>query len=524
MSGTGTNTPAGTRSTLVSLALAVLVGASIGLAIGRFLPPDSHAAATGAASAAAPRVIEHDAAGADRVLFDPAAPEVSSPRAVHAEAPTIPLWQLAPFVALLASIALMPFVAPKWWGVRYGEVALALGGLTAGCFLARYGAFGRHAMLHAVREYVSFIALVGGLYVVSGGILVQVRGRATPLVNTGLLAFGALLANLVGTTGASVLLLNPFIRLNQGRIRSIHIVMFIFIVSNCGGALTPIGDPPLYLGFLNGVPFTWTAVHLFPMWATCVGALLLIFLLIDSMFVPPPPDDPRRFGVTIAGAPAMAALVIIVAGVFIDPGLEAAFGITGVPVGPLVQVLVAAGAWLLADRKIQAANRFSFHPVREVGLLFVGIFATMAPALWYMVQNGPRFGLVSPAQYYFATGSLSAALDNAPTYLNFLQMALGTLHIPADPEGVRRVLAHSYTVVGPGGEASRFTGNELIAAISLGAVFFGAMTYIGNGPNFMVKAIAEDEGVPMPGFLGYVLRAAVILFPVLLLVRWLFLR
>jgi Na+/H+ antiporter NhaD/arsenite permease-like protein len=291
--------------------------------------------------------------------------------------------------------------------------------------------------------------------------------------------------------------------------------MFIFIVSNCGGALTPIGDPPLYLGYLKGVPFEWTLLHLWPMWAVCIGMLLAIFFAIDTFisrkhpFKPAEGTEIERTSVRVRGTSGMIALGLIILGVFIDPMLKAFAGIEGYPIGPTFQIAVAIGAYFVANREIHKANSFNFEPVKEVGLLFIGIFATMAPALGFLAAHGHALGLDSPTAFYFGTGALSGVLDNAPTYLNFLQVSFGDQQINAD--SVQTYLADD-------------TGLHILTAISLGAVFFGAMTYIGNGPNFMVRAIAESSGLRMPSFFGYLLRSIVLLLPVLVVIWAIFVR
>lgn len=444
--------------------------------------------------------------------------------------PTVAPWLLAPFVLLLASIALMPFIHTRLWHDHYPKFALALGAFTASYYLSAYTmpapqgplSHGQDQILHALREYYSFIALVGGLFVVSGGILLDLRGRATPLRNTLLLAAGSLLANLVGTTGASMLLIRPFMRINRGRLRSLHIVFFIFIISNTAGSLTPIGDPPLYLGFLKGVPFFWTTAHLLGDWAFTVGLLLALFAFLDWRIGPatretgtPTTTDPRAEhliaqelhalpGLHIRGPIGITALILMIAGVFIDPLIERLTGYHGFPIGATFQLAVAAASYRLAPREILRENDFSFAPVKEVAVLFLGIFLTMSPALAYLSAHGDALGIHSPTAFYFGTGILSAFLDNAPTYLNFLQVALpGAM----TPDAVRDFIA-------------THRGAITLDAISTAAVFFGAMTYIGNGPNFMVKSIAESAGVRMPSFLGYLARAGLFLLPILLL-HWL---
>jgi Na+/H+ antiporter NhaD/arsenite permease-like protein len=322
-----------------------------------------------------------------------------------------------------------------------------------------------------------------------------------------------------------MLLIRPFMRMNEGRLRPIHIVMFIFIVSNCGGCLTPIGDPPLYLGYLKGVPFSWTMLNLWPMWIVCVGALLAVFFVIDAAIGPgQAPESSTQRGPLVVGVPAVICLALLVAGVFIDPALDRLAGLHGVPVGATFQLIVAISAHFLTRPSIHLSNAFSFHPVEEVGFLFAGIFLTMMPALGYLEANGSRLGIETPGEFYFLAGALSAMLDNAPTYLNLLQTAMGALHLPPDAQGALRFISSNYEVIHPGGRVARFQGAVVLESISLAAVFFGAMTYIGNGPNFMVKAIAEAGGVKMPSFFAYLGLASAILLPVLLVIWAIFVR
>jgi Na+/H+ antiporter NhaD/arsenite permease-like protein len=433
--------------------------------------------------------------------------------------PIIPLWAVIPFGTLLAAIALMPFISERIWHRHFPDFAFGLGGLVLGWVMKAFpqpmanghGTVGGHAVLHAFIEYYSFVALVCGLYVVSGGVLINLRGRATPLMNVALLAFGALFANLVGTTGASMLLLRPFMRVNEGRLRPIHIVFFIMIVSNCGGLLTPIGDPPLYLGYLKGVPFTWTLMHLWNEWALVVGMLLALFFIVDSRIRPTGQlRDVERFGVSVSGTPGLICLALMIVGVFIDPLLKSRLGIEGYPIGATFQLLVAGASYALADRRTLEANQFSFFPVKEVSLLFLGIFLTMIPALGYLSVNGQKLGVDSPSAFYFVTGALSAVLDNAPTYVNFLQIALGPVDINA--ASINALLTQEDS------------GRHTLAAISSGAVFFGAITYIGNGPNFMVRTIASSAGVKMPGFFGYMGWTLLILLPILIINWAIFIR
>lgn len=426
----------------------------------------------------------------------------------------IPMWLVVPFALLLLCIAICPLISPRAWHRHFPDVAFVLGSLIGSYYLFGFtmpghGAltYGQYKVVHSLVEYYAFIALVGGLYIVCGTILVDLRGRAGPASNTVFLLLGAILANIIGTTGASMLLIRPFMRANEGRLRPLHIVFFIFIVSNCGGSLTPIGDPPLYLGYLKGIPFEWTLFHLWKSWLATVGALLVVFFVYDSVIE-------RRAGASTAPASLIPKFSIrakplsfillagMIAAVFIDPLLSAKFGISDIPIGATVQIIIAVIAFVTADKEILSRNDFSFFPVKEVGLLFAGIFLTMIPALGYLASHGSELGLTSPTAYYYGTGVLSAVLDNAPTYLNFLQIAL-------TPQDVDRTTLAAFI--------STMDGQLRLIAISTGAVLFGAMTYIGNGPNFMVRTIAESAQVKMPSFFGYALWAIAILLPILVL-------
>ena len=408
-----------------------------------------------------------------------------------------------PFVVLLAAVAVAPFVDHHWWRRHYAKVSVALGGMTALYYLYWLRDYAR--LLHAAQDYVGFMALIGSLYVVSGGIHLRVAGRATPGVNALFLLVGAVLANLMGTTGASVLLIRPFLRLNRGRAEAFHVVFFIFIVSNVGGCLTPLGDPPLFLGFLKGVPFWWVLRHCGPAWLVGVGSLLAVFYVWDRHGFRRAPDEVRSCAQAgdswhFDGLHNLAFLAVVLGGVFIER-----------PVGLREILLLAAalGSYLTTSHRVHRANRFSLEPIEEVGWLFVGIFLTMIPVLDYLAARGPVLSVGTNLSFFWLTGGLSGVLDNAPTYLALLAAALGRDGLSLDSRAdLARFLAAS-----PG----------TLAAISLGAVFFGAMTYIGNGPNFMVRAIAEQAHVRPPGFFRYVWRYALpVLVPVFLLVSLLF--
>ncbi len=409
-----------------------------------------------------------------------------------------PAWLLAPFGLLLLAIALGPVAFPHFWHRRYPLVAVALGAVSVGFYLVHDAT----PLLHAAEEYLGFIALIGSLYLVSGGIHIRVKGEATPLVNCLFLLIGAVLANFIGTTGASMLLIRPWIRMNRYRVTAFHIVFFIFIVSNVGGCLTPIGDPPLFMGYLKGIPFWWVFEHCWQGWAVTVSGLIAIFYFVDrANFLRAPRDvrekETAREEWAFRGLGNLAFLAIIL------------FAVLRLPMWwrEGAMLLAALGSWLTTPRAVHEMNHFDFAPLKEVAWLFAGIFATMTPALAYLQASPPP--LASDLSYYWATGALSGVLDNAPTYLAFLATALGQQHLAlSDPT---HVLTFAHTHAGT------------LEAISLGAVFFGAMTYIGNGPNFMVKAIAQHAKVSTPTFLGYTLRYALpILLPFLTLVGILF--
>jgi Na+/H+ antiporter NhaD/arsenite permease-like protein len=431
----------------------------------------------------------------------------------------IPLWLTIPFGLLLLLIAVMPLTHARLkhlWEHYYGHAAVGLGLAVVAYYLLRVP-FGGAVVLHTVHEYFSFICLMGSLFVVAGGIHIKVKGEATPFENVVFLAIGAVAASLIGTTGASMVLIRPYIRMNKIRISAYHVVFFIFIVSNCGGALTPIGDPPLFLGYLRGVPFFWLINQVLFEWLAAIGAILVVFYVLDRRAYARVAravrhqiegQDVWRF----EGGLNVLLLFVIIGAVFL-------------PERWFARELAMLGAAVLSFRftpaVVHAENHFSFGPIKEVALLFAGIFLTMMPALGYIDAHGDEFGVRRPLQYYVAAGSLSSVLDNAPTYATFLRLAEATARKtrPADfppkssteNEVVAVLLRHADDA-------------RLVVAISLGAVFFGAMTYIGNGPNFMVKSISESAGVKVPTFFGYILKYSLpVLLPILLVCGWLFL-
>jgi Na+/H+ antiporter NhaD/arsenite permease-like protein len=354
------------------------------------------------------------------------------------------------------------------------------------------------SLVHAARDYVSFIVLLGGLFVISGGIFLEGNLEATPRTNAVILGLGAILASFVGTTGASMLLIRPLLQTNRERKHVAHtVVFFIFLVSNVGGCLTPLGDPPLFLGYLQGVPFTWT-FRLFVPWLFTTTLVLAVYALWDrrAHAREARADLKRDFyevrRLRVGGKENLALL----------GGVLGAVAFLGAPWRELVIVGLSVLSYARTDPELRKANRFTFHPILEVAALFAGIFVTMLPALDILRARGAELGVRAPWQFFWATGALSSFLDNAPTYLTFLALAQG-LGQPAEVVGV---------------------SHATLVAISLGAVFMGANTYIGNGPNFMVRSIAEERGVKMPSFGGYMLYSFGVLVPVFLLVTLVFFR
>ena len=438
-----------------------------------------------------------------------------------------PLWGL-PFAGLLLSIAVMPLLAPSFWHHHFGKVSAAW---TLAFFLPFALIFGPAlagtSLVHAlVAEYIPFIILLTALFTVAGGIYIRGNLHGSPGLNAGLLLIGAVLASFMGTTGASMLMIRPLIRANDNRVRTAHIVVFfIFIVSNAGGSLTPLGDPPLFLGFLKGVDFFWTLEQIFPETLFLIGGLLAIFYALDSWYyrkegvlpVDPTPDTGRlgfdgAFNfVLLAG---VAGLVLL-SGFWKSPVVLDVYG-TEVGLPGLVRdaglIAITFLSLKLTADKVHKDNQFSWGPMVEVAKLFAGIFLTIIPVIAMLkAGTGGPFGAIvsavtrpdgqpNPAMYFWASGALSSFLDNAPTYLVFFNTAGG------DPAALMTTYAST------------------LAAISAGAVFMGANTYIGNAPNLMVKAIAEDRGVRMPSFFGYMVWSGACLIPLFVLVTFIFFR
>jgi len=395
---------------------------------------------------------------------------------------------------MLLAIALLPLWIPHWWESNRHKLAVSL--LLGLPILALYAARRPGALLSTAEDYVSFIVLLAGLFVISGGILLRGDLAATPRTNTAFLALGAVLASFVGTTGASMLLIRPILQTNRERTRVRHtIVFFIFLVSNIGGMLTPLGDPPLFLGYLQGVPFTWT-FQLWTHWGLQVVALLALYFVWDRREYSREPiaalrrDRAQIEPLRVQGAPNILALGLVVVAVALlhAPWREAA--------------IVALGALSLwrTPPTIRRANGFTTYPIVEVAVLFAGIFLTMIPALELLRMRGGEFGVREPWHFFWAAGILSSFLDNAPTYLTFLALGQGL--------GLAREVVD--------------VPHTILAAISVGAVSMGANSYIGNAPNFMVKSIAEQQGVKMPSFFGYMVYSGAVLVPLFVVVTVVF--
>jgi len=427
------------------------------------------------------------------------------------------VWWGIPFAGVLLSIAFMPLAAPQVWHHHFGKIAAgwALAFLVPFALVFGAGTAGQ-ALVHALlAEYIPFIILLVALFTAAGGIYVRGNLHGSPAVNTAIMAVGTVLASLMGTTGASMLMIRPLIRANDNRKHVAHVVVFfIFTVSNAGGSLTPLGDPPLFLGFLKGVDFFWTAQHIFPETLFLVGALLAIFYVIDSWYYrkegtlpADPTPDTRGFGLegAVNFLPLLAVVGLVLMSGTWKPGI--AFDVWGTEVElqqivrDVLLVVVAIVSLAITPKGVREKNQFSWAPMQEVAKLFIGIFLTMIPVLAMLKagEQGPFAavaravtgpdGQALPWAYLWFSGVLSSFLDNAPTYLVFFNLAGG------DPQVLMT------------------TGAATLAAISAGSVFMGANTYIGNAPNFMVKAIAEDRGVRMPSFFGYMAWSGCILVP-----------
>lgn len=445
--------------------------------------------------------------------------------APHLDGAEMGLIWVVPFVAILLSIALFPLFAPEFWHHHFGKVAAACAAAFLVPFLVVHGvSLTIYEVVHvSLLEYLPFIILLLALFTVAGGIRLRGSIIGTPAVNTGFLLFGTLLASWTGTTGAAMLLIRPVIRANEWRRYKVHtIVFFIFLVANIGGSLTPLGDPPLFLGFLKGVSFFWPTQHMFLPMVVAATVLLAVYFAIDSTLfrreAPRPSDEASEETFGIDGKINILLLAGIVGAVLLSgiwkPGI--AFDIYHVQlelqglVRDVLLLLITFLSWKLTSRENREANGFSWFPIIEVGKLFAGIFLTIIPAIAILkAGTGGALGSVVSlvtndagepvdTMYFWLTGLLSSFLDNAPTYLVFFNTAGG------DPAALMGPFAST------------------LLAISAGAVFMGANTYIGNAPNFMVKAIAEERGIAMPSFFGYMLWSVGILIPIFVLITFIF--
>lgn len=439
-----------------------------------------------------------------------------------------------PFAGLLLSIAIMPLIKGEWWESHQPLVV----GFWILLMLVPFAfVYGPHKAAETVLEctvndYLTFIVLLFGLFCVSGNITMEGDFAGSPRINVGLLALGTLLASCIGTTGASMLMVRPVIKMNSWRKRKSHImVFFIFMVSNMGGCLTPIGDPPLLMGFMRGVPFFWS-MHLFPVLIFNMAILLFVFYHLDKWAYRKDIARGRKPDISkpgtefsIDGLHNIVFLVMIVAAVILSgvlPGMsafqDAAGNVRGIHIFGEVTltfpamieiVLILLAAWFsfkTTKSEIRRRNHFTWGAIKEVAVLFIGIFITMQPALMLLKAVGPELGVTEPFQMFWATGTLSSFLDNTPTYLVFLTTA-GTL-------GFTQGIATSLGTV----------PQKVLSAVSCGAVFMGANTYIGNAPNFMVKSISDENGVNMPSFFGYMLWSLVFLVPVFVIDTLVFFR
>jgi len=398
-----------------------------------------------------------------------------------------------PFIGLLFSIAVLPLVAHRFWNRLKNQTGVSL--VFAVPIVMIYAQHSPHLLGEQLRDYLSFVLLLSSLYIASGGIHIAGGLNSSPLANAALLGLGAVISNFIGTTGASMVLIRPLLRANAHRKHHAHLpIFFIFLVSNIGGALTPLGDPPLFLGFLSGVPFFWT-LRLFPLWLVSVSVLLLVFYFTDRTILALDKTSPKALvsgdPVKVRGKRNLFCFALIIVATFLP-----------IPYREALMIVAAIVSVWITPKSYHTANGFSHVPILEVAVIFLGIFITMLPALELLRNYGGELGVTQPWQFFWSAGGFSSFLDNAPTYMTFAALAQG-LHLGGPYMGMPETL---------------------LLAISAGAVFFGAITYIGNAPNFMVRSIAEHSGWKMPSFFGYMLWSIGILIPLFLLITLIFLR
>ncbi len=424
-------------------------------------------------------------------------------------------WSI-PFILLLLSIAIIPLFAPGFWHHNYWKLSLFVFGLPMLIIsLLFLGPHVRNNTIHEIQSYITFILLLASLFTISGAIVLRGTLVGTPLLNTIILAIGACLASFMATTGASMLLIRPLIKANQYRQKKVHIVLFfIFTVSNAGGLLTPLGDPPLFLGYLKGVPFTWTMTNLLPEWALVNILLLITFFIWDTKVYRKEVNKgiiklsaikkEKKEPLKIQGLTQFIFLGGVILSIYFQGRLAQKYAWWphfGPQEGAMILMLLLSLLVAGTHSQIRKDNEFSWFPIKEVAALFAGIFACMVPTLYLLELYGKSLPLTEPWHFFWVTGGLSSALDNAPTYIVFLELA----------KSVQQTDIHGIV-----------QQKHLLAAISCGAVFMGANTYIGNAPNFMVKAIAEEQGIAMPSFFGYILYSASVLIPIYIIVSILF--
>lgn len=440
---------------------------------------------------------------------------------------TVPMWLCIPFAGLLLCVAVLPLVKAEWWEAHQPEAVAFWSILFIVPFAVRFGAGTAFEMVLEclVNDYLTFIVLLFGLFCVTGNIMMEGDLAGSPRINVGLLAIGTLLSSWIGTTGASMLMVRPVIKMNSWRKRKSHImIFFIFLISNIGGCLTPIGDPPLLMGFMRGVPFFWS-LHLLPVLLFNAAVLLFVFYWLDRRAYRKDIAEGRKPDISkpgtdmkLTGLHNLIFVVMIVSAVILSgvlPGLPAfqdgegqvrgihLFGEVKLTYPAIIEIVIILTAAFLSFRttkgEVRRKNHFTWGAIREVAVLFIGIFITMQPALLILKAKGADLGITEPFQMFWVTGMLSSFLDNTPTYLVFLTTA-GSL-------GFKEGIATSLGMVSV----------PVLTAISCSAVFMGANTYIGNAPNFMVKAISDENGVPMPSFFGYMAWSLIFLIPVFVL-------
>lgn len=407
-----------------------------------------------------------------------------------------PAWVL-PFVLMLLAIAILPLTVGRWWEKNRHKLYVSIVlGLPVLVYFGLFFPYGLYHLAHTGVEYVSFLVLLASLFIISGGIFVEGDIRATPVVNTIFLILGSILASFMGTTGAAMVLLRPLLNTNSERKYVVHtVIFFTFLVGNIGGCLTPIGDPPLFMGYLFGVPFSWT-FQLWRQWAFAVGMVTLIYFVFDTVMYTREPisrierDVREVVPLRLHGSRNLVLLLFVVLAVAL---------VTRTPYREVILVVLAAISLMITEKSIRKRNEFTYNPIIEVAVLFFGIFLTMVPAIYLLRTRGSELGVTEPWQFFWASGGLSSFLDNTPTYVVFFNLAQS---------------------LGMGNEIVGMPA-KLLVAISLGSVFFGANTYIGNAPNFMIKAIAEERKIKMPSFFGYMVYSGFILIPVFIVITYL---